>query len=166
MPNVHKNNKTIRINLKSTKNQISHSINILKKIKTYQIKINIVIIVQENHFQVTQSIQEINHHITPVIEVDRPNEEIHEISHKIDIADRIAKITKITIPNRIQTQHNLFLHPVPIQIQGIDTIPIIDHETHHTTEIETIHTLEIEVILTIEIRTIQTTDQDLIHIID
>ena len=27
-PNVDKNNKTIRINLKSTKNQISHSINI------------------------------------------------------------------------------------------------------------------------------------------
>ena len=28
LPNVNKNNKTIRINLKSTKNQISHSINI------------------------------------------------------------------------------------------------------------------------------------------
>ena len=27
LPNVDKNNKTIRINLKSTKNQISHSIN-------------------------------------------------------------------------------------------------------------------------------------------
>ena len=36
----------------------------------------------------------INHHITPVIEVDRPNKEIHEISHKIDIVDRIVKITK------------------------------------------------------------------------
>ena len=60
-------------------------------------------------------LQEINHHITPVIEVDRPNKEIHEISHKIDIVDRIAKITKIeiTIHDRIQTQQNLFLHPVP-----------------------------------------------------
>ena len=28
LPNVDKNNKTIRINLKSTKNQINHSINI------------------------------------------------------------------------------------------------------------------------------------------
>ena len=28
LPNVDKNSKTIRINLKSTKNQISHSINI------------------------------------------------------------------------------------------------------------------------------------------
>ena len=125
--------------------------------------IYIVIIVQENHFQVVQIIQEINHHITPVIEVDRPNEEIHEISHKIDIADRIAKITKITIPGRIQTQQSLFLHPVPIQTQGIDTIPIIDHETHHLTEIETIHIIEIEVILTIEIRIIQTTDQGTVH---
>ena len=104
--------------------------------------------------------------MTHIIEVDRPNEEIHEISHKIDIADRIAKITKITIPDRIQTQQNLFLHPVPIQTQGIETIPIIDHETHHTTEIETIHTVEIDVILTIEIRTIQTIDQGIIHIID
>ena len=58
------------------------------------------------------------------------------------------------------------LHPFPIQTQGIDTFPIIDHETHHTTEIETIHTVEIEVILTIEIRNIQTTDQGLIHILD
>ena len=164
-PNVDKNNKTIRINLKSLKNQINHS-SYRKKIKIYQTKIYIVIIVQEIYFQVTQITQDINHHITPVIEVDRPNEEIHEISHKIDIADQIAKITKKTIPDRIQTQQNLFLHPVPIQTQGIDTIPIIDNKTHHTTEIETIHTVDIEVILTIEIRTMQTKDQGIIHIID
>ena len=121
---------------------------------------------QENHFQVTQITQEINHHITQVIGVDRPNKEIHEISHKIDIADRIAKITKITIHDRIQTQQNLFLHPVPILTQGIDTIPIIDHETHLTTEIETIHAVGIEVIQTSEIRTIQTIDQGKTHIID
>ena len=60
----------------------------------------------------------------------------------------------------------MFLHPVPIQTQGIDTIPIIDYETHHTTEIETIHTIEIEVILIIEIRTTQTKNQGLIHKID
>ena len=60
----------------------------------------------------------------------------------------------------------MFLHPVPIQTQGIDTIPIIDHETHHTTEIKTIQTIGTEVILTIEIKTIQTTDQEIIHIID
>ena len=72
----------------------------------------------------------------------------------------------MTIHDRIQTQQNLFLHPVPIQTQGIDTIPIIYHETHHTTEIETIQTVGIEVILTIEIRIIQTTDQGIFHIID
>ena len=49
-------------------------------------------------------------------------------------------------------QHNLFLDPVPNQTQEINTIPIINHETHHTTEIETIHLIEIEVIRTIEIR--------------
>ena len=114
------------------------------------------------------NIQEINHHITPVIEVDRPNKENHEISHKIDIVDRIVKITRIeiTIHDRIPTQQNLFLHPVPIQTQGIDTIPTIDHETHHTTEIETIQTIGIEVTPIIEIRIIQTTDQEITHIID
>ena len=41
----------------------------------------------------TQITQGINHHTTQVIEVDHPNEELHEISHKIDIIDRIAKKT-------------------------------------------------------------------------
>ena len=129
-------------------------------------KIYIVTTVQENHLQATQITQEINHNITQVIEVDHPNEEIHEISHKIDITDRIAKITKITIHDRIQTQQNLFLDPVPIQTQGIGTIPIINHETHHTPEIETIHIIEKEVIQTIEIRSTQTIDQGIIYIID
>ena len=60
----------------------------------------------------------------------------------------------------------MFLDPVPNQTQGIDIIPIINHETHHTTEIETIHIIEIEVIQTIEIRITQTIDQGIIHIID
>ena len=60
----------------------------------------------------------------------------------------------------------MFLDSVPIQTQGIDTIPIIDHETHHITEIETIHTIETEVIQIIEIRIIHTKDQGIIHIID
>ena len=76
----------------------------MKKDQFYQTKIYVVITVQENHFQATQSTQEINHHITQVIEVDHPNEEIHEISHKIDITDQIAKITKITSHDRIPIQ--------------------------------------------------------------
>ena len=72
----------------------------MKKTKIYQTKIYIVITVQENHFQATQITQEINHHIIQVIEVDHPNEETHEI----DITDRIAKITKITIHDRIPIQ--------------------------------------------------------------
>ena len=140
----------------------------MKKIKTYQTRINTVIIALENHFQATQIIQEINHHVTPVIEEDCPNKEIHETSHKIDIVDRKTKITKkeITIHDRIQTQQNLILHPVPIQTQVIDTILTIDHEIHHTIEIETIQAIGIEVIPTIEVGTIQTTDQGITHIID
>ena len=60
----------------------------------------------------------------------------------------------------------MFLHPVQIQSQGIDTIPTIDHKIHHTREIKTIQTIGIEVIPTIEIRTIQTTDQGTTQIID
>ena len=60
----------------------------------------------------------------------------------------------------------MFLHPVPIQTQGIDTILTINHSTHHTIEIKTILTIGIEVIQTIEIRTIQTTDQEITPIID
>ena len=60
----------------------------------------------------------------------------------------------------------MFLDPVPNQTQGIDTIPLIIHETHHTTEIETNHIIEIEVIQTIEIKITRTIDQEIIHIID
>ena len=63
-------------------------------------------------------------------------------------------------------QHKLFLDPVPNQTQEINTIPIINHETHHTTEIETIHIIETEVIRTIEIRITRTIDQEITHIID
>ena len=111
--------------------------------------------VQENHFRTTPITQRINHHITQVIEEDHQNEEIHRILHKIIIIDQIVKIT---IRDQIQMQHNLFLDPIPNQTQEMNTIPIINHETHHITEIETIHITEIEVIRTI--------DQEITHITD
>ena len=86
-----------------------------------------------------------------------------QILHKKIIIDQIVEIT---IRDQIPMQHNLFLDPVPNRIQEINTIPIINHETHHTTEIETIHIIEIEVIRTIEIRITRTIDQEIIHIID
>ena len=55
---------------------------------------------------------------------------------------------------------------VPNQTQEINTVPIINHETHHTTEIETIHIIEIEVIRTSEIRITRTIDQEITRIID
>ena len=63
-------------------------------------------------------------------------------------------------------QHNLFLDPVPNQTQEINTIPITNHETHHTTEKETIHIIEREVIRTIEIIITRTIDQEITRIID
>ena len=119
--------------------------------------------VQENHFRTTPITQGINHHITQVIEEDHMNEKIHKILHKIII---INQIVEITIRDQIQMQHNLFLEPIPNQTQEINTIPIINHETHHITEIETIHIIEIEVIRTIEIRITRTIDQEITHITD
>ena len=56
--------------------------------------------------------------------------------------------------------------PVPIHILGIDTIQMIDQETHYTIDIEIIPTLETEVIqitainnITIDHKIIQTIDQ-------
>ena len=78
----------------------------------------------------------------------------------------IDQIVEITIRDQIPMQHNLFLDQIPNQTQEINTIPIINHETHHTTEIETIHIIEIEVIQTIEIRITRTIDQEITRIID
>ena len=125
--NVDKNNKITRTNLKNIENQTNHSINISRKIKTYQTKTYTVTTVQENHFRTTPVTQGINHHITQVIEEDHQNEEIHRIIHKIIIIDQIVEIT---FQDQIPMQHNLFLDPVPNQTQGINTIPIINHETH------------------------------------
>ena len=63
-------------------------------------------------------------------------------------------------------QHNLFLDPIHNQTQEMNTIPTINHEIHHITEMETIHIIEIEVIRTIEIRITRTIDQEIIHITD
>ena len=145
------------------KDQINRSINIKKKIRIYQKKTYIVTTVQEKHFRTTPITQGINQHITQVIEEDHQSEKIHRILHKIIIIDQIIEIT---IRDQIPMQHNLFLDPVPNQTQEINTIPIINHETNHTTEIETIHIIEIEVIRTIEIRITRTIDQEITHIID
>ena len=102
-------------------------------------------------------------HITQVIEEDHQNKEIHRILHKTIIIDQIVEIT---IRDQTQMQHNLFLDPVPNQTQEINTNPIINHKTHHITEIETIHIIEIEVIRTIEIRITRTIDHQITHITD
>ena len=123
----------------------------------------IVTTVQENHFRTTQITQGINHHITQLIEEDHQNEEIHRILHKTIIIDQIVEIT---IRDQIQMQHNLFLDPIPNQTQVINIIPIINHETHHITEIETLQIIETEVIRTIEIKITRTINQEIPHITD
>ena len=131
----------------------------------YQTKIYIVTTALVNHFQISQIIQETNHSLTLVIEVDHQNKEIPEISHKIDTVDQTVKMIsiEITIHDQIQTEENIRLIPVPIEILGIDTIQTIDHETHHAIETETIQTIGIEVIQTIEINVSKTVDQEKIQ---
>ena len=125
-PNVDKISKTIKINLPKQKEPNKSFYQYVKKDQNLPKK-NVYSIISSGKppSKATKSNLEINHHITLVKEVDHPNKEIHEISHKIDIVDRIVETT---IHDRIHTQHNLFQHPVPIQTQEIDTISTTDHE--------------------------------------
>ena len=58
-----------------------------------------------------------NHPIIPNIEEDHHTKKIHKISHKTDIVDQIVKIVniEITIQDKIQSNLNFRLMPVPIQ---------------------------------------------------
>ena len=117
--------------------------------------------VQESHFRTIQVIQEINPHITQVIEEDHQNEEIHKIHHKITTIDQIVEITTA---DQIQIHNDLFLDLIPNQ--EITTIQTTNHEIHHTLGIETTPIIEIEVIQTTEIRITRILDQGITHIID
>ena len=117
--------------------------------------------VQENHSRTIQIIQEINPHITQVIEEDHQNEETRIIHHKITTIDQIVEITT---PDQIQIHNDLFLDLIPNQ--EITTIQTTNHEIHHTIGIETTPIIEIEVIQTTETRITRTIDQGITHIID
>ena len=160
-PNADKNSKTIKINLQSKETNKSFY-QYMKKDQNLPNKMYTAKIAPENPFPAIKTILEINHHITLLIEVDHPNKEIHEISHKIEIADRIVETT---IHDRIQIQHNLFQHPVHNQIE-IDITQTINHEIHLIIEIETIQIIEIETIQTIGIEVTQTIEIKIIQTID
>ena len=163
-----KNSKTIKINNKSTKNQINHFINIRNKIKIYKTETFTVTIALESHSQIAQIIQEINYLIPLTTELDHQIKEIHEIPHKIDIVDHTVQIhiIEIIIHDQTQTDRIIRLIPVLIHILGLDTIQMIDQETHHTTiHTEIISTIGTEVIQIIEINNI-TIDHEIIQTID
>ena len=112
--------------------------------------------ISKNHYQIAQIIHEINHPIIPTTEVDHQIKEIHEIPHKIGIVDHIAQIsiTEIIIRNQIQADRITRLIPVPNHTLGIDTIQMIDQETHHTIDTEIIPTIGTDVTQIIEINNI------------
>ena len=116
---------------------------------------------RKNHSQTIQIIQEINHHITQVIEEDHQNEETRIIHHKITTIDQIVEITT---PDHIQIHNDLFLDLIPNQ--EIIIIQTINHEIHHTIGIETTQIIGIEVIQTTETRITRTINQGITHIID
>ena len=111
----------------------------MKKDQNLPTKMYTATTVQENHFRTIQVIQEINPHITQVIEEDHQNEEIHKTHHKITTIDQIVEITT---PDQIQTHNDLFLDLIPNQ--EITTIQTTNHEIHHTIGIETTPIIEIE----------------------
>ena len=116
-------------------------------------KIFLVIIVRENHFQITLITLDNNHPMKQNIEEDHYTEEIHEICRKTDLVDRIVEIVniEITTQDQIQTNLNFRLMPVPIQVLEIEIVQLIDLETLHTIDIEIFSTIGIETIQIIEI---------------
>ena len=128
-------------------------------IRIYPTKIIILIIVQENHFQITLIILHKIHSIIRILRtITIPK--IHKISHKTDIVDHIVEINsiKITTQDQIQTNQNFRLILDPIQILDIKII--------HLSVLETLHTINIKTIPMIGIKTIQTIETLHIKIID
>ena len=157
--NADKNKKITKINHKNIENLTNHFINTWRKIKLYPTKTIIVIIVQENHFQITQTTLDSNHPIIQIIEDDHHIKENHQFSHKTGIVNHIVEIVniEINIQDQIQVNLNFCLIPVPIQILRKEIIQKIDLETLHTIDIEIIPTIRRETFQTIEILDILTT---------
>ena len=152
------------MNHKNIENLTSHFIKTWRKIKIYPTKTIIVIIVQENHFQSTQTTLDSNHPIIQIMEDDHHTKENHKISHKLCIVDHIVEIVniEITIQDQNETNLNFRLIPVPIQILGIEFIQKIYLKTLHTIDIEIIPTIKTETIQTIEILDIERIDHAII----
>ena len=100
----------------------------------------IVIVVQENHFQITLNILDNNLPIIRIIEDDQHTKGIHKISHKTDIVEIVN--TEITIQDQIQPNLIFRLMPHPIQILEKEIIQIFDLETFHTIDIEITPTID------------------------
>ena len=156
MTNADKNNKITKVKHKNIENQRNYFIGTWKKIKIHPTKTFIVVIVQENHFQMIQITLDNNHLIIQIIEDDYQIKEIH----KTDIVDQTVEIVniEITIHDQTQTDLNFRLMPVAFQILGIEIIQIVDLETLHTIEIEMIPMKGIETIQMIEILDIKIID--------
>ena len=173
LPKAEKNNKITKTNHKKIENQMNHSISTRKKIEIYPTK-TFKVIVQENHFQITQNTLDNSHFIIRIIEEDHQIKEIHKISHKTDIVDQIVEIVdiEITIQDQTQTNLNFCLMLFPIGILEKEVIQIIDLEIFHIIEIDIFPTIVIETIQMIEILDVKiidhaiflTTDQKIIII--
>ena len=94
--------------------------------------------VQENHSRTIQIIQEINHHITQVIEEDRQNEENTQNSSQnhYNRPNSRSKLLQI----KFKIHNDLFLDLIPNQ--EITTTQTTNHEIHHTIGIETTPIIE------------------------
>ena len=124
--------------------------------------IEIIIIIQENYFQITQIILDNNHLIIQFIEDDNQTKKTDEFSHKTDMVDQTVEKISIEITIQDQTDLSFRLIPVPIQILEIDFIQMIDLETLHIIELEIIPMIAIKTIQMIEILNIKIIDPAII----
>ena len=99
----------------------------MKKDQIYPTKTIIVIIVQENHFQITQITLDNNDLTIRVIVDDHQTKEFHEISHKTDIVDQTVKKISIEINNwmtQVFTQSEPNLKNDPTDISSDTTLSL------------------------------------------
>ena len=104
-----------------------------------------------------------NNHLTEITSAEDPQiEEIHKISHRIDIFDQTVKTIRFEIKIEVQTQ----TEKTTRNTKGIVHTQTSEIDIIETTVLEKLHITETEITQTIGIDIIQITDHEPIQTID
>ena len=143
--NVNKNNNLIKTNHRNMKKPNKSFYQYKKKTRINQLKTFKVIIIQENHSQITRIPLE-NNHLTEISTAgDLQIEETHKFPVKIDIVDQTVKTNNIETIIQDQTQTEVTIQVIRgifhIQTLEIDIIQKTVPEIPRITKAETTQTV-------------------------